>query len=39
MTKPLFANCNHMKLFNPKFPGAVQLKIILFDDFQADGEL
>ena len=33
-----FWNCNRMKLYNRKFPRAVQLKIILCDDFQADGE-
>ena len=31
-------NCNRMKLCHRKFPSAIQLKIILFDDFQADGE-
>ena len=33
-----FGNCNRMKLCNRKFPSAVQLKIILCDDFQAAGE-
>ena len=31
-------NCNRMKLCHRKFPSAIQLKIILCDDFQADGE-
>ena len=38
VTKSLFGNCNRMKLCNRKFPSAVQLKIILCDDFQAAGE-
>ena len=33
-----FWNGNRMKLCNRKFPSAIQLKIILCDDFQADGE-
>ena len=33
-----FWNCNRMKLCNRKFPSAIQLKIMLCDDFQADGE-
>ena len=33
-----FWNCNRMKLCNRKFPSAAQLKIILYDDFQDDGE-
>ena len=31
-------NCNRMKLCHRKFPSTIQLKIILCDDFQADGE-
>ena len=38
MTKPVFGNCDGMKLCNRKFPSAVQLKIILCDDFKADGD-
>ena len=38
VTKPLFGNCNRMKLRNRKFPSVVQLKMILCDDFQGDGE-
>ena len=30
--------CNRMKLCNRRFPRAVQVKVILCDDFQADGE-
>ena len=33
-----FWNCNRMKLCNRKFPIAIRLKIILCDDFQAEGE-
>ena len=38
VTNPLFGNCNRMKLCSRKFPRAVQLKIILCDDVQGDGE-
>ena len=33
VTKPLFGNCNRMKLCNRKSPSEVQLKIIVCDDF------
>ena len=33
-----FWNCNRMKLCNRKFPSAVQLKIIICDNFKADAE-
>ena len=39
VTKPLFGNCNReYEVMQQKFPIAIPLKIILCDDFQADGE-